>query len=297
MTNQEKGISYTLIATALMSLDAVFVRLSGLHGFAPSFLFGAFSLISMLAMTRMKEGSILMAARASGLVLVFSGILMGISGTAFVLAIQKTTVANALLIMSLQPFFASIFSRLFLKETIDAKTGMAILISMIGMYIIVSGSLAGGGWVGDGLALVCATAVALNFVLYRKYPKLSRSLAVAAGGFFIALFSAAFVAPDDFDWKGIVIMAVMGLFTAPIGRMLLATSARYIPAPEISLIGQIKVFLAPMIIWAIFSELPSQQTFIGGGLILLAAIGRSALSLLDARTSKAKKSARAAAGA
>ena len=40
MTHHEKGLTYILVAAALMSLDAVFIRLSGLHGFAPSFLFG-----------------------------------------------------------------------------------------------------------------------------------------------------------------------------------------------------------------------------------------------------------------
>ena len=89
MTHHEKGLTYLLVAAALMSLDAVFIRLSGLHGFAPSFLFGVFSLISMTVLTRIKEGHLLPVIKAGGFMLLVSGAIMGVSGTAFTLAVQK----------------------------------------------------------------------------------------------------------------------------------------------------------------------------------------------------------------
>ncbi|WP_162916554.1 DMT family transporter [Cohaesibacter haloalkalitolerans] len=279
MTSHEKGLTYLLVAAALMSLDAVFIRLSGLHGFAPSFLFGVFSLISMTTLTQIREGNVLRVAKAGGFMLLVSGAIMGVSGTAFTLAVQKTTVANVLLIMSITPIFSAIFSRIFLKENIKKHTGLAILLSIIGIYIIVQGSLASGGIEGDLIALVCALAVSMNFIVWRKFKQLNRSLVVGAGGFFIALFATPFITTADYDIKGVLVMMVMGLFTAPVGRMFNAMATRIISAPEVSLISQIKIVIAPLIIWAIFGEVPGTATFIGGSLILVAALGQPLYSL------------------
>nr|WP_321456618.1 DMT family transporter [uncultured Cohaesibacter sp.] len=281
MTHHEKGLSYILIAAALMSLDAVFIRLSGLHGFAPSFLFGVFSLISMMILTRVKEGNLIGVMKAGGFMLIVSGAIMGVSGTAFTLAVQQTTVANVLLIMSITPILSAIFSWIFLKERLQKQTFFAILLSMIGIYIIVRGSLGSGAITGDLIALTGALAVSLNFIVWRKYKQLNRSLVIGAGGFFIALFASPFIATSQFDLHGILVMMVMGLFTAPVGRMFNAMATRLISAPEVSLISQIKIVIAPVIIWALFGEVPSQATVIGGCLILIAALGQPLLKLFQ----------------
>ena len=279
MTHHEKGLTYILVAAALMSLDAVFIRLSGLHGFAPSFLFGVFSLISMTILTQWREGNVLKVAQAGGIMLIVSGAIMGVSGTAFTLAVQQTTVANVLLIMSITPVLSAIFSWIFLKERLQRQTLLAILLSIVGIYIIVSGSLSTGGLNGDLIALVCSLAVSMNFIVWRKYKQLNRSLVVGAGGFFIALFATPFISAGQFNLYGVLVMMVMGLFTAPIGRMFNAMATRLISAPEVSLISQIKIVIAPVIIWAIFGEVPSQETFIGGSLILIAALGQPLFKL------------------
>lgn len=287
MTHHEKGLTYLLVAAALMSLDAVFIRLSGLHGFAPSFLFGVFSLISMTVLTRIKEGHLLPVIKAGGFMLLVSGAIMGVSGTAFTLAVQKTTVANVLLIMSVTPIFSAFFSWIFLKERLQKQTFFAILLSMAGMYIIVRGSLATGSIAGDLIALTASLAVSLNFVVWRKYNQLNRSLVVGAGGLFIGLFAIPFIEVSDFDMYGVLIMMIMGLFTAPIGRMLNAMATRLISAPEVSLIAQIKIVIAPVIIWALFGEVPSEATFLGGSLILVAALGQPLLKLYQMKRTPA----------
>nr|WP_319513251.1 DMT family transporter [uncultured Cohaesibacter sp.] len=287
MTHHEKGLTYLLVAAALMSLDAVFIRLSGLHGFAPSFLFGVFSLISMTLLTRIREGHLLPVIKTGGFMLFVSGAIMGVSGTAFTLAVQKTTVANVLLIMSVTPILSAIFSWIFLKERLQKQTFFAILLSMAGMYIIVRGSLASGGIAGDLIALTASLAVSLNFVVWRKFSQLNRSLVVGAGGLFIGLFAVPFIEVGDFDMYGVLIMMVMGLFTAPVGRMLNAMATRLISAPEVSLIAQIKIVIAPVIIWALFGEVPSEATFIGGSLILIAALGQPLLKLYQMKRAPA----------
>jgi drug/metabolite transporter (DMT)-like permease len=278
MRLENKGLLIVTTGVVLMSLDAVFIRLSGLKGFNPSFLFGCFSLISMSLLTQVRDHGLFHQLKAAGIISILSGMIMGVSGTSFVLAVQYTSVANVLLIMSLSPFFSSFFSFILLKENTDMITKIAMITSLLGMIIIVQGSLE-KGFLGNLIAILAALASSLNYVIWRRYPKISRSLIIALGGLFIALFSSPFTHINRMNLHGLLIMAIMGLLTAPLGRTLVATSARYITAMEISLIGRLNVIIAPIIIWLLFSEVPSISSFIGGGIILTTVIVHSYLKI------------------
>ena len=270
MEIRSKGILFALAGTLLMSLDAVFVRLSGMSGWNTSFLFGSFSLIAMTFFTWKKEG-LANVFKNGWAVIILSGIIMGGSGTNFVLAVKNTAVANVVLIMSAVPLFSALLSMVFLKERPSGKTWLAIAFTMIGIFTIVQGSLRYGGIKGDLLALATTIFVSLNYVVWRKYPKVSRSMCVGAGGFFIALFSSFGMTSSDMNLRGILVMAVMGLLTAPFGRTYISTAARYITATEIGLYSLLKIMITPAIVWAIYGEIPPSATFYGG-LILLATI-------------------------
>ena len=283
MNKQNKGLFIVCTGVTLMSLDAVFVRLSGLGGFSPSFLFGMFSFISMGLLTKIKDGGFIPTLKKAGIIGIISGMIMGVSGTSFVLAVQHTSVANVLLIMSLSPFCSAIYSYILLKEHTDTVTKVTMVISFLGMLIIVQGSLQ-SGIVGNLIAIIATLSSSLNYVVWRRYPHISRTLVISLGGFFIALFSSPFAETSSIDLHGLIIIAVMGLLTAPIGRTLVATSARYITATEISLIGRLNVIIAPFIVWLLFNEVPISSTFIGGTIILTAVVFHSYLKIRSAKT-------------
>ena len=74
--------------------------------------------------------------------------------------------------------------------------------------------------------------------------------------------------PSAYSANTWLIMAAMGMLSAPLGRVMNALSTRYIPAAEMATITLINVVLAP--IWALlfFAEQPPTATMIGGGTIL-----------------------------
>jgi drug/metabolite transporter (DMT)-like permease len=254
----------------LMGLDAVFVRMSGTDGWNSSFLFGAFSFLSMAALTQFTaKGGILTAVRDGGLPIVLSGLIMGGSGTTFVLAVNETLVANVLLIISTSPVFAALYGRLLLGEKTGRKTWIAIGVSMAGIFIITGGSAGRGSITGDLLAVLCTMFASLNYVVWRKYPKMSRTMAVSFGGAGIAGASVFFAEPSGLSVHTYLVMAVMGLVTAPLGRVLVSQAARLLPATEVSMFSLVRIFVAPLLIWLIFGEMPSLSTF-AGGIVLVA---------------------------
>jgi drug/metabolite transporter (DMT)-like permease len=275
MTEQIKGTLYAFSGIFLMGFDAIFIRYSGLGGFGASFLFGMFSMLSMAFVTQVYGKGIPEAVKHGGWILVFSGMVMGGSGTTFVLAVQNTTIANVALIMTSSAVFSSVFSRILIGEKTSLSTWAAVGISALGVYIIVRGSLGGHGLLGDMYALAAAMFSSLNYVIWRKYPQISRTMAICFGGFFIMLFSAFGADFGSFGIVPVLIMAAMGLLSAPIGRAFISTAARHITAMEISLYGLTRTVLVPLLAWLFFTEIPPAQTFVGGAVIICAIAANS----------------------
>jgi drug/metabolite transporter (DMT)-like permease len=78
-------------------------------------------------------------------------------------------------------------------------------------------------------------------------------------------------------------MGVMGLFTAPFGRVMSQVATRYITAPEVGMILMIEAVVAPLWAFGFFGEVPPLTSIIGGmiilGTILLYAISTSKVSI------------------
>ena len=64
-------------------------------------------------------------------------------------------------------------------------------------------------------------------------------------------------------------MGVMGLFTAPFGRVLSMVATRYITAAEVSMTLMVETVLAPIWAFIFFSEVPALTSILGGSLILV----------------------------
>ncbi|WP_303850044.1 DMT family transporter [Seleniivibrio woodruffii] len=267
MSEQLKGTLYAFSGIFLMSFDAIFIRFSGLGGFEASFLFGVFSFVSMAAAAHFFGKGIFSSLKSGGFIIILSGAVMGGSGTTFVLAVQETTIANVVLIMTSSAVFSSVYSRILLGERTDLWTWAAVAASVIGVYIIVRGSMAHHGLKGDMLALAASMFSSMNYVIWRKYPQISRTMAIALGGFFVAIFSSFGTDFGGFGMVPVLIMAAMGLFSAPVGRAFISTAARHITAMEISLFTLSRTALVPFLAWLFFTEVPPVQTFVGGAVI------------------------------
>ncbi|GAB1535515.1 hypothetical protein ADMFC3_11460 [Geovibrio sp. ADMFC3] len=276
MSDKKKGLFFVLTGILLMSLDPVFIRMSGASGWDTAFLFGLFTFFSMSVLTQAKEkGGIKGAVFSGGLPIIISGLVMGGSGTTLVLAVKHTLVANAVLIMSVSPVFAAIYSRILLKEKASPRILISMAAAMGGIFVITADSLGTGGMFGNVMAIVCASFSALNYVIWRKYPHISRTMVIALGGFSIAGISFYAAEPSELNMRTWLVMAAMGLLSAPVGRVFMSTAARYITAMEISLFSLSRTFLAPLMIWLIYAEMPGLSTFTGGVIILAALIFQS----------------------
>lgn len=264
------GFVLTLIGAVLMSLDPIFIRFSGVGGVDTAFLFGLFTAISMPIFIQLRDPRGLVGAiRESGWQVVVSGLLMLGSAAGLVLSIKLTSVANTFVILSAAPALAALFSWWFLAEITQRSTWIAIISVMVGIGIVVSGSFQSGYWQGDALALFAVVCLSLNQVQLRKYQQVSRMASVGFGGFFLMIVMAFFATPSSYSAETWLIMAAMGLLTAPFGRVLSQVATRYITAPEVGMILMLETVLAPA--WALlfFDEVPPTASLVGGAIIFV----------------------------
>ncbi len=185
----------------------------------------------------------------------------------FVVAINKTTVANALVILSTMSLFAALLSMIFLKERIPQRTWIAMCCAVIGIIIVFLDGLDGEGLDGKLIALTCAFLTAANMTVIRSEKSINVPTVFTWGGFLICLPALFFASTLNINFQAGYTLAVMGGLNA-IAFVLLGLGAKHIPSPEVSLLMLLETILGPVWVWVILHEAPSLNAFLGGSIVV-----------------------------
>lgn len=205
----------------------------------------------------------------------------------FVVALDLTTVANTLLIVSTSPFFAALLSWIFLGERVSLRTALAILVACCGIALIFSGSLFGGEqsgslW-GDVAALGTALGMAGGFVVVRRHRRVNMIPAMALGGLVAAALALPLAAPLALDGRQFGLTLAMGLLLLPVAFGLITIGPRYIPAPEVGLLLLLETVAGPLIVWAVIGEAASPEALVGGAVVVVTLAVHSLIGLRQSR--------------
>lgn len=256
----------------LISLDSLWIRLSGASSWDVAFWMGTFTFVTLSVVVRLRTGRPLpVIVRRDGLPMILSGVLQTCSTTLFILAIGATTVANTVVIVAAAPMAAALVARVVIGERTSPRVWWAILVSTAGILVVVSGSMGAGSITGDLYAVAAVLAFAGNVTLWRRHPEISRLAVFGLGGLLIALVSLVPADPLSVDMEALAILAVMGVVTGPAGRVALASSTRHLPAAQVGLFTPIETIAATTWAWLFLSEAPPQTTIVGG-LVVIAAV-------------------------
>ena len=209
-----------------------------------------------------------------------SAALIALTNLGFVVAISNTAVANLLVILATIPLFAGLFGWFLLGEAVRPRTMVAIVLGLVGVVIIVSGSFGGGRLLGDGVALVTAAGLGLNLVVLRRAPPTALIPALALGGLLGALLSIGMVDFGAPSRRDMVFLAVAGLLQLPAALGLFFAGTKYLPAAEVGLLTLVETVLGPLWVWLGVGERPPLRTFVGGAIIVGALAVNAVLVLL-----------------
>ncbi len=253
----------------LVSTDSFFIRTADFDVWTISFVFGLASTIALgtyfLVTT---DESPARAIRREPWSLCGLALLSSATQISFVGAVNHTAVSNVVVIVAATPIAASTLAWLVLRERTDRRVVAAIAITIVGIMVVVGGSLGSPTIDGDLLALLAVVLVSLSLVLWRRSPDINRPLALALSSATMAAVTAPFAQLGDAPVRVFVAAGLMGLLFNPLGRVCYTTAPRYAPTAEVALFSPVETVAATLWAWWFFSERPSAATVTGGAIVL-----------------------------
>ncbi len=279
-----RGIAIAASGTLIVSFDAVLVRLADTTEWNVVFWRGLLIFLSLLVyqvVRGMRPG--LPASRGATIAMIAVTLIFGVNTALFVISVSNTLAANTVVILSAAPFFAALFSWLFLSERIRGRTWAAIAVSVAGVLVVFGGSLGGGTAYGDLCAVAMALLMGASLTILRRYPAIDRMAVVCASGLVASLIAWPLAQPLSLDASSYAVLGIMGLVQMPAAMVLIATATRYLPSPEVALFLLIESVMGPIWVWMAVGEEPPPLTFVGGAAILGAVAVHSWLALRESR--------------
>ena len=270
MSQHLKGILITVLGVIILSPDAVLIRLADSDGWALLFWRGLSYAIGVSIIVWMMHGSQAMnVCRKIGKGGLLIGFLAGIAAGTFLFAIEYTSIANTLVIISTSPAMIAIIAWIMLKEKVSFVTFMAMAIVFIGIYIVMSESFGGSSFKGDIYALITSIMMGVTFTLTRKYKNIDMIPTNIVGGVVAATIALVFADSLTLTTSAMIYIVATG-FILSISFSLIVMAPRYIPAAEVGMIMPLETVLGTLIAWIAINEVPSSSALVGGSIVIVA---------------------------
>lgn len=253
----------------LVSTDTLFIRLSETNTWNMAFLVAVISLPIYLGLAwTSDERASRQNMRLYWVPLMLVGLLAGITQVAFIGAVNRTAVANVVTIVAAAPVVAALVGWLLFGEQTSKRVWAAIAVTMVGIVVVVAGSLGSPNLDGDALTLVAIGAFGFSINVWRRYPEMSVYVGLAISAAFMLGISARFAEPLSLDSRTYLAALAMGAVFNPLGRICHATAPRFAPAAEVALFTPIETVAASTWAWLAFGEAPAAQTAVGAAIVV-----------------------------
>ncbi|AOR24396.1 DMT family transporter [Clostridium taeniosporum] len=264
LSNRSKGIIFIILSAFGFAMMSAFVKLSGdLPSFQKAFFRNLVaSLIALGLIIKHKERFFGKIENQKIL------ILRSLFGTLGIVlnfyTIDKLVLSDANMLNKLSPFFVIIFSALFLREKINTKQIISLIIAFLGALFIIKPSFnleAISALVGVGGSIFAAAAYTCLRVLGGK----EKHYTVV---FYFSTFSAVVLFPFMMiSYKSMTViqlsyLILAGVF-ASVGQFGITLAYKYAPAKEISIFDYSNILFSAIISLVIFGALPDYLSVIG----------------------------------
>lgn len=259
-----------LFGVAVLSPDALLIRLTGLEEFTVLFWRGLMQSVVILTGLFLWRGRALFSdIAAGGWRGVTYALLFGLTASGFIYATVNTIVANTLFIVATSPVWAALMGRVFLREPITRLTAATIGLVLLGMGLIAMESWGGAGhWRGDLAALICAVGLAAALTIARSVP-VSLVPMTGLGGFAILGIGFALGGAEVPHADAWIPLLTMGLVVVPVSFTVITLAARSLAPSDSALIMLLEAPFGLAIVWAVLGEAPGPLTLLGGTVVLM----------------------------
>ena len=203
------------------------------------------------------------------------GFIFSTSFAAYIVSMSQSTVANVLFIISTQTIWLALFGYIFLKEKINLRTFLSILLAMLGIFIMVKGSLNIEALFGNLVALTIPINFAVLVLIIRKYPDLDMVPMLFYAGVLSCIYGLLMSDTIIVSSHDVFMGFLIGTFQHAFGFICVTIGSRSTPSVVVGLLMLTETLFGPLWVWIFINEIPPLSVFVGGAIILTAVILKS----------------------
>lgn len=275
LSSKTKGVIFIILSALSFTGMNTFVRLAGdlptmQKVFFRNFVAMIFAFAAMVKAGdsfKPKKGSLkyLLIRSAAGLA--------GIFGNFY--ALDKIELSNASMLNKMSPFFALVFSAIFIKEKVKPKQAVAIAVAFIGALFIIKPTFGNADLLASlaGFAGGMAAGGAYTCVRWLGIKGENGRLIVL----FFSVFSCVLTVPylifdyhymTAFQWFALL---MAGVFAAG-GQFAITAAYTHAPSREISVYDYSQIIFAAVVGFFVFGDIPDVWSFVGYFIIIAMAV-------------------------
>ena len=269
MTNHLKGLLIAFLGVLMLTPDPVLVRLADADTFTILFWRGIFFAIGVFVILfATYRKSTFKELKNIGRPGIWIGLLSGIGGVTFIAAIQYTSIAKVLVIISTAPMVVAIISWAIINERPKLFTWISMLIIVTGIYIVMKGDTGTLNVMGGALAVISIIAGGYSFALTRKYSNVNMVPAMIVNALVVSCVGLAFSSSFYLPFDSLIYVIAGGILLA-IAFSLITLAPRFIPASEVAMFMPLGTILGILSAWLVINEQPSSSSLLGGTIVVL----------------------------
>lgn len=267
-----------IVPTFAVAWAAIFIRLADANPVSTALYRMSFAALFLLPYgVRGLKSAMTEMTRKDFLLLVSSGLVLGVHFAAWITSLKYTTIANSVIIVSTQPFFVAVAEAIMWRTKIATRAIIGMAIAFVGMALITGMGFGvdSANLLGEFLAFVGAVCAGIYLMVGRKLRQNLDNRHYIFPVYFIAavtlfIIGMATGAPltgfSDSTWVYFILLA---LIPTVIGHSLYNYLLKYIKAHLVGLTILGEPIGAIILGAIIFGEYPTIQAGIGGVLILI----------------------------
>lgn len=287
VTDHQRGLLLGTIGVLVIIPDATLIRLVD----APSLTnamwrTGLLGITISVFLALRYRGTLVSVLASLGIWGLVASVWSAVGTVLFVGAVDRTSVANVLLILALSPMWAALLSRTFLGERVARRTLVAMPIAVVGVAIAVGASVQGDLNSGDVLALALSVGLAINMTIIRARGHVDMVPTTAIGGFIGCGTLALVGTSPDLSDGDLVPILVLGLIVLPVAMGCLTAAARYLSSPETTLLLLGETAASPILAALVVDEPLPRLTVVGGAVVVATLVAHGWAGLRTAPPAK-----------
>ena len=265
-----------LLGVAGVSLSALLVRWST----APSLILALYRMLfaaALMTPAALRGGSLSGLTRRELLLSLLSGAFLGLHFACYFEALNRTSIASAVVLVDTEVLFVALASALILKKKLSPRAWLAVLTAFGGGALVALADRSGGtgALTGDLIALAGAACVSvytmLGAVCRERLSTTAYTYLVYLSASGTLLGIALVTGTPLLGYGPVNLLTGLGLavFCTLLGHSVFSWGLKYLPPAFISTVKLLEPVFSALYGLFLFAERPGGLVILGGALILL----------------------------